>query len=204
MKARPVQSVQDGLVRGSTPAGCTFRQMKSPRNRIIINTHLGFTLVELLVVISIIGVLSSIIFVAVNSVRAKANYAKVKAELNQFIKTAIITQGEASKTLRNITGSGCSDCACRSRDIRNILTSDSCYTQWINALTMIQNASGTVAGLSGMTRDPWGSPYGLDENERESGPPDCRQDTIRSAGPDGILYNPDDLGYSIPFSSPCP
>jgi len=55
-----------------------------------------------------------------------------------------------------------------------------------------------------MTRDPWGSPYGLDENEREGGPTDCRLDTIRSAGPDGLLYTGDDQGYVIPHSRPCP
>lgn len=165
----------------------------------------GFTLIELLMVISVIGLLSSIILASLNSARTKARYAKAQAELSQFIKTAIIAQGESAKPLRDMTGFNCSDCVCRDRDIRNIPTSDSCYARWVNALTTIQNATaGTVSGIDRMMRDPWGSPYGLDENERESGPNDCTLDTIRSAGPDGVLYDGDDQGYVIPNSRPCP
>jgi len=162
-----------------------------------INHKKGFTLIELLIVVSIIGLLSSIILASLNSARTNAKYARVQVELNQFIKMAIIAQGESGKPLIQITNTSCSDCVCRGRNIKNIPTSDSCYIGWVNALNAIQNATaGTISGINQMTRDPWGSPYGLDENEGESG--SCLYDTIRSAGPNGILYDSDDQGYTVP------
>ncbi|TSC78771.1 MAG: putative General secretion pathway protein GspG [Parcubacteria group bacterium Gr01-1014_33] len=46
----------------------------------------GFTLVELLVVISIISVLASVVLTSVNSVRAKARDALRKAEMTELVK----------------------------------------------------------------------------------------------------------------------
>jgi prepilin-type N-terminal cleavage/methylation domain-containing protein len=164
----------------------------------------GFTLIELLVVIAIISLLSTVVMSSVSKARQKAQYAKARVEIKQFINAATLAQQEKGN-LRSITGSGCSDCSCRGRDIRNIPASDSCYIGWINVITTIQNnTNGAVTNLTKMTRDSWGSPYGIDENDREGGPADCRFDTIRTAGPDGILYNGDDMGFTINLSRPCP
>ena len=68
----------------------------------------GFTLVELLIVIAIIGVLSSTVLVALNDTRAKANNARRMADLKELQKhlssiiltTAAIRCRQAGAVLR--------------------------------------------------------------------------------------------------------
>ncbi|MBU1557376.1 prepilin-type N-terminal cleavage/methylation domain-containing protein [Patescibacteria group bacterium] len=171
---------------------------------LIKNKNKGFTLIELMVVIAIIGLLSSVVLASLTSARNRARYTKTQVEIRDFIKAVIIARGETPTTLLGITGSGCSGCSCRTGDIRNIAETSSCYLGWFNALVDVQNATdGVVAGLDRMTRDPWGSPYVLDENQGESG--NCtRLDNIRTVGADGTFGTSDDQSYSIPLSPSCP
>lgn len=55
-------------------------ELNSPRKL------LGFTIIELLVVISVIGLLASVILVSLNSARAKARDARRKADLAQITR----------------------------------------------------------------------------------------------------------------------
>lgn len=147
----------------------------------------GFTLIELLVVISIIGLLSSVVMAALISARDNARYAAAKEEMLQFVKVLSVAKGESGKRTTAITGSGCTRCSC-SGDIRNISTASACYTDWIATRNKIQTASGGLMGsISNMTRDPWGSPYLLDENDGEAPADPDRDDFIISNGPDGVL-----------------
>ena len=53
------------------------------------NKKRGFTLIELMVVIAIIGLLSSTVFATLNSAREKAKVAKAKAELKILYKALL-------------------------------------------------------------------------------------------------------------------
>lgn len=74
----------------------------------------SFTLVELLVVISIISLLSSVVFASVNSARVKAKDAVIKSQLSMMRTTAAVAY--------ELTGSFdtvCDDTSDAGRQLRN-------------------------------------------------------------------------------------
>jgi prepilin-type N-terminal cleavage/methylation domain-containing protein len=58
------------------------------------NTPKGFTIVELLIVIVVIGILAAITIVAYNGVQGRANDTNVQADLNNFAKRLGIYHAE--------------------------------------------------------------------------------------------------------------
>lgn len=138
----------------------------------------GFTLVELLVTISIISILSVIGITVYSGIQNRARDTKVSADFDAMYKNIEIARSAEQKTLMQITGSGCSECVggCRSDP-----ASSGCLNIMITNYARITSAPLPI--------DPWGRPYFFDENEGEGG--GCRQDTIMSAGPNG-RYETDD------------
>jgi prepilin-type N-terminal cleavage/methylation domain-containing protein len=151
----------------------------------------AFTLVELLVVIAIIGLLSTIAIVATGAARDKARTAKVNADFQQIFKQIEVARNNYNLPLISISG-GCSDCNCRiGSDISVLPSSHAC----VAGMQAFFNAIGTPV----LPRDPWGSPYLMDENEMESG--GCSPDRLSSAGPNKVDEGGggDDIVFNVPY-----
>jgi len=76
----------------------------------------GFTLIELLVVIAIIGILASIVLVALNSSRVKARDTTRIESLKEMVKAISIADSDPQKAL---TGTNCGGAALNHQDVRN-------------------------------------------------------------------------------------
>ena len=169
----------------------------------------------------IIGILATISVAQFNSYQERAREAFAQAEMQELQKSLILARIDSQKYLKDISGDGCTYCVggCVNNDLRNVPDTNACYLGWKRFLDDFMEESGIE--LSGFYRDPWGSPYLLDENEHEINrifP--CSNDRILSAGPDGYWYtntnnafatsergrtgndNLDNLYLSIPFFDP--
>lgn len=141
----------------------------------------GFTIVELLIVIVIIGILAAITIVAYNGVQSKAQKAKMTSDISQISRAITIARESTQKSTLQITGnrihgSGGVAAACNSNpsgtDLATLPKSSSCWTAYTKFLDTISTASGL------MIRDivdPWGRPYAISEREENGG---CTQDAI--------------------------
>ena len=129
----------------------------------------GFTIVELLIVIVVIAILAAISVVAYAGIQDRARQARIDSDLVLLEKAVHLARTNTGDTMRIITGSNCTACACHSHPVSPDLAvlnkaTDSCWASYLEAMENISQASGVnVAGLV----DPLGRPYYIDENEGE-------------------------------------
>ncbi|MBL8159939.1 type II secretion system protein [Candidatus Saccharibacteria bacterium] len=169
----------------------------------------GFTIVELLIVIVVIGILALIAVTAVSRAQDDARVAKVNSDLRLLEKAIMAARENSGETLFQITGNGCTRCACpysggNTTPYNTLAKTHACWTNYYDALTDIGNAAET--NLSELRDgDPWGTPYILDENELELSASDCRRDQISSAGKGSNINVGPVVGVRNlrPFASAC-
>lgn len=144
-----------------------------------VGTSRGFTIVELLIVIVVIGILAAITVVAFNGVQQRAQEAKIKSDVSAIVKAVQAAQTTRNQTLFAILSNSATGSPCWSQadgtDLAQLdKVNHGCWTTYNAALTAIGQASG--ANLTGLV-DPWGRPYLIDANEGEGGNCNLR-DTI--------------------------
>ncbi len=154
-------------------------------------TPVGFTIVELLIVIVVIGILAAITIVAYNGVQARAQLAKRESDVATYYKAIVMAREGSDKVLRYVTLSTWSIgfCAASSGNPGNLPPKDlpkthACWTQYYSNLDRIGAAAGVnLSSLRG--GDANGNPYMLDENEGEQ----CTTDRLYYFTGNGAAYS---------------
>lgn len=145
----------------------------------------GFTLVEVMITVGIIGILSAVAVPSYSLFVDQAKYGKARAEISSYVEMAMALRASQDDVLSGVTGNTCTACT-------------------ITAL-----GGWAAFGLQQVPLDPWGVEYRLDENENDLSPTDCRNDTILSSGKNKVIetninitIDPaggDDLLGAVPF-----
>ena len=155
------------------------------------NRQKGFTIVELLIVIVVIGILAAITVVAYNGIQERARTVERENDIALYHKAVLAARINSGQVLRYITGSGWSMGLCSTSygnpdniEPKNLPKTHACWTQYYDNLTKIGNAAGM--NLDGLrSGDPNGNPYMFDENEGEN----CGMDAMFVFTGDGTASN---------------
>ena len=154
------------------------------------NKNKGFTIIELIVVISIIAVLASIIVVNVNQYIQKSKIAATKGEINQIAKAM-----ELYRINHGCLPGGLDECQFGGDSPGDYNSPDQgdfgSKTNWQNQWTTLANKlvdDKLIGGGNLLYDDAWGNPYVYDKNDTDNG---CSP--VWSVGPNGV----NDSGWTV-------
>ncbi len=137
-------------------------------------TRSGFTIVELLIVIVVIGILAAVSTVAYGAVQNKSKVSAANADLAALNKAILAARVASGKTMLQITGNGCTRCSGQAAT---------------NSALDAIGAAASVNLSSLKSGDPWGNFYAIDENEGETAT--CTRDTV--------TVNPAQAGVNVVY-----
>lgn len=153
----------------------------------------AFTLLEIVIVLGIIGVLATVGAASFRNTIDDTRVARAETDLKDVKKGIESARVKSGRLFGQITGNYCSFCtACPAGvDLRNVPDTNACMVRWMNVVNTVSAAG--YGDINKYTRDPWGSPYVVDENDGEYVSNPCRKDWVRSVGPDGLFTTGDDI-----------
>lgn len=162
----------------------------------------GFTIVELLIVIVVIGILASITIVAFNGIQARSQAAKRDSDISNYYKAALIAREADGRVLGAITGQYWSLGYCTSTahnpdgiEPKDLAKDHVCWTRYYDNLAKI-GAAAQMNLDSLRAGDARGNPYMFDENEGEAG--GCNMDALFYFNGSGVTAT---VAKRLPLSS---
>ena len=162
----------------------------------------GFTIVELLIVIVVIGILAAITIVAFNGMQTRAQAAKRDSDMSTYYKAILMARENTGQVLGSIVGSNWSVGFCVSSgsnpdglEPKDLPKTHSCWTHYYHSLDAI-GAAAEMDLSSLRDGDARGNPYSLDANEGEGGSCTYRDSMVyfRGSGTSHAIWK------TVPFS----
>ena len=108
----------------------------------------GFTIVELLIVIVIIGILAAITVVAYSNIQQRANNSKIASDLAQIQKAIITARSNKESPLFAIYPNGAPEGSCIAKasgtDLAALPKTDTCWTGYLNLPSRMPRTSTSI------------------------------------------------------------
>jgi type II secretion system protein G len=147
----------------------------------------GFTIVELLIVIVVIGVLAAITVAAYTGMQERSKTNRANAELSS-LKKAMLSYKALNSELPPVGDSWNFD-------------TDPPNCGPLNTLEAALQTAGVANSIP--KRDPWGNCWGYDDNDCNTTSPLGAPTNVRSVGPDGANNTADDIILNVNVKGAC-